>query len=96
MRYKINKQSMIDDSIIQIFKTRSFEISLTNTAAGIKIKKEGMNKLATVCDHILVSPVNVFLSIMNPTKQYNTHKIKGEIMYNKFNRRFFKFIFYNR
>lgn len=83
---------MINDSIIQIFNTSSLEISLTNTAAGIKIINDGTKKLATKCDHILVSPVNVFLSIMNPTKQYNTHKINGEIKYNKFNRRVFKFI----
>ena len=84
---------MIVDSMIQILNTFSFEISRTKTAPGPKINKDGKSKLAAKCDHTLVSPLNVLLSTMNPRKQYNTHKIKGEIKYNKFERRVFKCIF---
>lgn len=79
--------------MIQIAKTLSFEISRTKTAAGPMKKREGKNKLAVVCDNAVVSPLNVFLSIMSPRKQTSSHMIKGERKYNKFRRRVFKRIF---
>lgn len=70
IQLSINKSpSNNNDSTIHINNILSLITNLINTITGPRMKKDGKNILAAKCDQLRVSPLNVYLSITNPTKQ---------------------------